>query len=781
MQNPDLASKPTSITLNDVLYILFKHKVKIVLFALLGIVSAWAIYVLYPKTYASQARLFIRYVEQGKTPLSAEDGARVTTLETRGESIINSELQIITSMDLAHRVAEKIGPGQILGDSARNFDQNAAAKVIQDAIKVSVPSRSTVINIDYTHSNKQLVQPILEELLGGYLTKHLETRSAGSFDSFVNEQAEQYRSRLGRTEAELQNALQRAGVISLEESKADHNSKIAAIQGALLDSEAELALRESVANEIGKLESTTSDPADETKYEPAQGQSVDPGVMRTYASLQARLDVLRRNEQDLLTRYTLENPLVKGAQTQLAEIQEHIEEIENDNPLLGQTVRAKAITRGGGPREAIPDLNSANLQVVALKAKINVLEEQYAQIRRDAERVASVETEIQDLRRRKEIEEQNYRYFSESREQAKIDEAFGAGRVNNIGIVQSPTSAHWDNEATLKLSGGALAICLGIGLAWAFLVELLLDQTIKRPADVKRSLDIPLFLSIPDMNSRAYRSMLKKVGEHKILQRAKRAKDKPSKDSYRPKSPTLIAAAKAKPDRYGPAAATAKQESTEASPWDSEHALHPYFEALRDRLIGFFEGRGLTHKPKLVGLTGIGSQPGTTSVAAGLAGTLSQTEEGNVLLVDMTLGQESAQQFYKGEAVNSLEQLLDTPADTGERQSRKLVVAAEGSNGYKLPKILPNRFNDLVPKLKASDFDYIIFDMPAVSPISVTPRLASFMDAVFIVIESEKASKDVVARATELLQKTNNNIGAILNKTKTYVPKKLQEEYLGDL
>ena len=94
---------------------------------------------------------------------------------------------------------------------------------------------------------------------------------------------------------------------------------------------------------------------------------------------------------------------------------------------------------------------------------------------------------------------------------------------------------------------------------------------------------------------------------------------------------------------------------------------------------------------------------------------------------------------------------------------------------------MPNRFNDIVPKLKTSEFDYIIFDMPAVSPISVTPRLASFMDAVFLVIESEKANKDVVARATELLLKTNENIGAILNKTKSYVPQRLQEEYLGDL
>ena len=169
-----------------------------------------------------------------------------------------------------------------------------------------------------------------------------------------------------------------------------------------------------------------------------------------------------------------------------------------------------------------------------------------------------------------------------------------------------------------------------------------------------------------------------------------------------------------------------------------------------------------------------------TTIAAGLASTLSKTGEGNVLLVDMTLGQESAQQFYQGKGVTNLDQVLETlPKE--KKNEGKLVVAAEGSNGFKLPKILPNRFNDIVPKLKASDFDYIIFDMPAVSPISVTPRLASFMDSVLLIIESEKATKDVVERATELLGKTNQNVGAILNKTKSYVPSSLQEEYLGDL
>jgi uncharacterized protein involved in exopolysaccharide biosynthesis len=321
MNDPNLASTPTRIKPSDIFYALFKHKVKIVLFAVLGFVAAGAVYVLYPKNYLSEARLFIRYIEQGKTPMQTSESDRITTLETRSDAIINSELQIITSMDLAMKVAKKIGPERILGNLTKAHDIATAAQEIRDAIVVGIPPRSTVIKIDYFHSNSNLVQPILQELIDAYLAKHLETRSAGSFDNFVNLQAEQYRSRLARTEEELHNALERAGVISLEEAKADQNSKIASIQGALLDSYAELASRQAILDEMRKITSSRT-ASTEDNEDIAPVPTVDPNALQSYASIQARLDVLRRNEQDLLTRYTLENILVKGVQTQIADAEE---------------------------------------------------------------------------------------------------------------------------------------------------------------------------------------------------------------------------------------------------------------------------------------------------------------------------------------------------------------------------------------------------------------------------------------------------------------------------
>jgi Mrp family chromosome partitioning ATPase len=78
--------------------------------------------------------------------------------------------------------------------------------------------------------------------------------------------------------------------------------------------------------------------------------------------------------------------------------------------------------------------------------------------------------------------------------------------------------------------------------------------------------------------------------------------------------------------------------------------------------------------------------------------------------------------------------------------------------------------------MKASDYDYIIFDMPPVTQISVTPRLARFMDTVLLVVEAEKTHHDVAQRAAALLGESRANVAVVMNKTRSYVPKRLLQE-----
>ena len=198
------------------------------------------------------------------------------------------------------------------------------------------------------------------------------------------------------------------------------------------------------------------------------------------------------------------------------------------------------------------------------------------------------------------------------------------------------------------------------------------------------------------------------------------------------------------------------------------HNRHVFHETLRDRLIGYFESRNLTHKPKLLAVTGVGRRAGVTTTAAGLAQCLSETGDGNVLLVDMTMGQGATKQFYKGNASPKLDEFLDT-RETAMVQD-KLFVVGEEPNSDKLSRALPSRFSQLVPKLKASDFDYVIFDMPPVNQISITPRLAGFMDMVILVVESEKTDREIARQAAELLSSSKAPSVSCLTNPETTCP-----------
>jgi Mrp family chromosome partitioning ATPase len=66
--------------------------------------------------------------------------------------------------------------------------------------------------------------------------------------------------------------------------------------------------------------------------------------------------------------------------------------------------------------------------------------------------------------------------------------------------------------------------------------------------------------------------------------------------------------------------------------------------------------------------------------------------------------------------------------------------------------------------------------MPPVSQISVTARLAGFMDTVLLVIESEKTDRDVAKRAVAMLAESKANVCAVLNKHHDYVPKRLSQD-----
>src|ERR1700741_399238 len=96
----------SSLNFDDILFILFRHKWKIFLCTTAGVVAAAAVY-LPSHAYESQAKLLVRYVVE-RTGIDKLDSP-IETPNSQNENLLNSEVEILTSWDLAIQVAQAIG------------------------------------------------------------------------------------------------------------------------------------------------------------------------------------------------------------------------------------------------------------------------------------------------------------------------------------------------------------------------------------------------------------------------------------------------------------------------------------------------------------------------------------------------------------------------------------------------------------------------------------------------------------------------------------------------
>lgn len=215
--------------------------------------------------------------------------------------------------------------------------------------------------------------------------------------------------------------------------------------------------------------------------------------------------------------------------------------------------------------------------------------------------------------------------------------------------------------------------------------------------------------------------------------------------------------------------------SSTLAPWQAQHALRPYFEALRDRMMLYFQLNRMHHKPKLVAVAGCGEGSGATTIAAGLAASLSETGDGNVLLVDMNLGRGAIHPFFRGRPGTALTDALEPQLRDEGQVQEKLFVASAHTQSDDADRPLPKRLHTLMPKMRASDYDYIIFDMPSISETSATVALAASMDQVLLVVEGDKTLRGEVKRSHDMLRRYGANVVGVFNKHQDHAPKWLSD------
>jgi polysaccharide biosynthesis transport protein len=732
--NPKPENRSGGINLNDIYFVIFRRKWMILLFSLLGVAAAGILFVREKPVFRSDSKLLVRYVMENKSPGPMADDRQVKSPDSRGDNIINSEIEIMTSLDLAAHVAEAVGPAKILKAVGGGDDKFLAMSVISQGIGVEVPRKSNIIKVTFQHPDPEVIAPVLERLIDEYLKRHAEVhRGLGSLDVVLSKQSDELRFQLNQTEEELRKLKAKAGVISLEETKRVYIEEISNLRRELFNTEAELA-EARAAIDPANVPSLTNAVAAATTNAPEA--EIPPHTLNQYRETIARLVTLRNKELGLAAQLSDENLLLKRTREQVAEADNQRKEMEARHPGL---LKAPV---SGSTAAAAPELSTpaqARLRVVALQAKVSTLKGQLENTRLEAAKLDEIETPLKQLQRKRDLEETNFRYVSAGLEQSRFDETLGSGRNANISVIQNPTPPRKDDSKRMKVAGGALGGGLGLGLAIAFLLEFFLDQTVRRPFEVQSRLHLPLLMAIPYVNGKARR-----IGWGK----KKRLTNGVAKENGGAAEPVTA--------------------------WEANHPLRPMFEGLRDRIAVYF--KTATHKPKLVGISTCSDNAGATTVAAGLAAALSETGDGKVLLVDMHQPYGVAHPFFQGKPACEINDALEQEKRQAGLVHENLYLALARNGTDRRLGLLAKQFTNLVPKLKASDYDYVIFDMPRVSAASPTLRLAGMMDLTLLVVEAEKVSREAVKQGYYLVAGTGADTQVVLNKVRSYIPARLSGE-----
>lgn len=747
MQKSQSTAPKGGFDVQDIIYVLFRHKWMILLLSSLGFGSAAALFLNQEPIYTSQSKLWVEsvFVRGSGDPYQTQASPGAGSMDSK----IRTEIEILMSVDLAKKVAETIGVGVLLPESGGNASVSDAAGTILAKLEVGVGQSSNVLRVVYGNKDPALAKVVLKELVDRYLETHLDIHGSRAAFDMVEKQTEEVRERLKETERQLNKLRTDSGILSLADATSALSSQRAKTHEDLMNARATFA--EQQANiEALERSSGTSDEAEpdkipnEEKETKSKGDAPPQQVITEYRTVMELLAFLQKRDLELRIKFKTGNRLLTLNQEQLGTYDARRKALLAKYPDLAMT--AEAVENDPGNPKASWIAEKARL--AAISAKIEVFENHLKEIGQQFSQQYTIGAQIEEMERRKQMEDTEYRTLATKLKNAKLDDTLDPSRMQNIRVIEHPTEPlkTFDEKVqkvVLGLAGGGMA--LGVGLA--FLIELLLDRRVKRPIEIQTRLQLPLLLSIPFIRKKERGGLLlARDGDQPRIGMGEELTVPPSEF---------------------------EELGFETPARKTGHFILPYSETIRDRIIFNFEVNNVTHKPKLVAVTGLSEGAGASTIAAGLAKSFSEIPGMKVLLVDLSSYHPEENPLFGEIPRHTLNGALHLARNTQFKdnpQSLYYASATARRDDSGLTTFSPVHLYELMPNLQASQYDYIVFDMPPIDQTSRTLTMAGLMDKVLLVLDAEHTSRDGLLWGYSELVKGRADVSCIFNKSRSVTP-----------
>jgi uncharacterized protein involved in exopolysaccharide biosynthesis len=431
------------------------------------------------KEYTATARLSIllgdEYIFTPRVGAAAEGTA------PKQEQIVQSEVEILKSSQIAERVIRTVGINKLFDAKDIQITQGPdtperrIAFGVENFLKkfgASATPNTTVVQLAFSSRDPEVAALALNKLIDEYLTYRREVLFEDRTGS-LTDQRNEFEVQLQAVQQELTGFMGRNGVADFESERTSLQALLASTRADLLS----VQVRQREAQ--GRYSST-----DESyRREPAEIRlSFESDNSRRRIELESQL-------ADLQTRYTDDSQPVMDAKRRI----EALDQVLNSD--RGQA--AGSTKTGANPvRDTLATDRARNMaDVEALNQREAVLGAQVAQLQARALQLSQSRPEYEDLLRRKAILEEQVRQFSTREASARAQNELSQTSNDNIRVIER-ANVPTRGKSLKKYVGAGAILFAALTALMAGLVRAFSRSSFPTPASVGRTLGLPVLAMV---------------------------------------------------------------------------------------------------------------------------------------------------------------------------------------------------------------------------------------------------------------------------------------------
>ena len=440
----------------------------------------------FPKVYQADAKLLIKPGREFMPAANMGQNQYALPSSTMSE-IIQSEVEILNSKDLAESTLQKVSVAGLYPDLAPLPDEVALERAVTrfaQQLKVDPVNLSNVVNVGFQSGDPAVTTKVLAALLADFQARHVTAYSAGQIAPIEAQIAAKQQELEGLDQKRI--AYQNAnGAFSIPEQRASLIQQRAAVQTLLHDAEIKGGALEQQVAFLKKSRANTP------KTAPLESE-VDPTSQASSEAMQ-QLMALRAKEQEMLQRYQPTAPAVVQLQTQIAQAEQLVKQVQapgsakvrtGANPLLAQ-IDQQLLTAQAELTPITTQIEGYTAQIASFDDQLKQLQDSELEVNNLTRQIESLTADLQNLRT--------------NLEQARLAENLDQAKVSSVTIIDAPRLEPRPVFPKKTLFGLA-GIAVGIVIAGLItLMSLSFGNTIITVEGAERIFNVPVVAALPDL------------------------------------------------------------------------------------------------------------------------------------------------------------------------------------------------------------------------------------------------------------------------------------------